>query len=135
VPVTIYEDQQGRRFVDIQAEHEPEFPTTEVEVIDHTKIDGRRVRLADLLDAGLLEPGDALHWNRPQLGHRYEATVTENGAIVLADGRTFSSPSRAAVVAADIPAADGWYTWHVDRLGGKSLDDLRHDLVTLRRAS
>jgi hypothetical protein len=77
----------------------------------------------------LIAPGDALYWNRPQLGKRYEATVTENGAIVLSDGRTFSSPSRAAVVAADIPAADGWYTWRVERLSGKSLDDLRRDLA------
>jgi hypothetical protein len=77
----------------------------------------------------LIAPGDALYWNRPQLGKRYEATVTENGAIVLSDGRTFSSPSRAAVVAADIPAADGWYTWRVERLAGKSLDDLRRDLA------
>jgi hypothetical protein len=134
VPVTIYEDQQGRRIVDIEAEHEPAFISTDVDVVDHTKIDGRRVRLADLLDAGLLEPGDALFWNRPQLGKRFDATVTENGAILLADGRTFSSPSRAAVVAADIPAADGWYTWHVERLEGKSLDDLRRDLAALHRA-
>jgi len=137
VPVTIYEDQQGRRFVDIAAEHEPEFATTEqIEVIDHTKIDGRRVRLADLLDSGLLQAGDALYWNRPQLGHRYEATVTDNGAIELGGGRgTFSSPSRAAIVAAGIPAADGWYTWRIERLEGRSLDDLRRDLATQQQAS
>jgi hypothetical protein len=97
-------------------------PIEQVEVVDHTKINGRRVRLADLLDAGLLQSGDSLFWNRPQLGKRFEGTVTENGAIVLTDGRSFSSPSRAAVVAADIPAADGWLTWRVDRLDGKSLE-------------
>src|SRR5712692_9194780 len=44
---------RGTRFVDINADHEPEFaPTEAIAVIDHTKIDGRRVLLTDLLDAG-----------------------------------------------------------------------------------
>ena len=108
-------------------------PAGQVEVPDHTKIDGRRVRLADLLDAGLLQPGDSLFWNRPQLGRRFEGSVTENGAIVLTNGRSFSSLSRAAVVAADIPAADGWLMWRIERLDGKSLDDLRRELAALHR--
>lgn len=130
IPVTVYEDQQGRKFLDIEAEHEPEFaPTEPVEVRDHTKIEGRRVRLTDLLDAGLLEPGDTLVWKRPQLGAIYEAELTANGAIRLSDGRAFSSPSRAAIEAAEIPAYDGWYAWTVVRLGYKTLDDLRKDLA------
>jgi hypothetical protein len=131
VPVTVYEDQQGRRFVDVEAEHEPEFITSveEVEVVDHTKINGRRVRVTDLLDAALLEAGDALYWERRNLGHRYEATVTSGGTIALDDGRAFASPSRAAMEAASIPAYDGWYAWHVARLNGKSLDDLRRELA------
>src|SRR5262249_32021750 len=111
VPITIYEDRNGRRLVDIEGEHEAEFTSSveEVDVIDHTKINGRRVRLTDLLDAGLLREGDALYWDRPNLGHRYEATVTSGGTIALADGRAFASPSRAATEIADIPATDGWY--------------------------
>lgn len=134
IPVTIYEDRDGRRLLDIEAEHEPEFaPIEPGEVIDHTKIDGRRVRITDLLDSGLLQPGDALFWNRPQLGNRYEASVTEAG-IALPEGREFSSPSKAAMVAADIPAYDGWLAWHVERLEGKSLDDLRRELAVSHNA-
>jgi hypothetical protein len=131
VPITIYEDQQGRRFVDIEGEHEPEFASTveEVDAVDHTKISGRRVRLTDLLDAGLLSDGDTLFWERPNLGHRYEATVTSGGTIALDDGRAFASPSRAATEVAQIPAMDGWYAWRVQRLDGRSLDNLRRELA------
>lgn len=135
VPITIYEDQQGRKFVDIEAEHEPEFQLEQVEVVDQTKIDGRRVRVTDLIEHGLLEPGDALLWDRPQLGNRYEATVTDAGAIRLADGRTFSSPSRAAIEAAGIPAFDGWYAWQVVRLDGTVLNDLRRRLADAVQAA
>jgi hypothetical protein len=129
IPVTIYEDRDGRRLVDIEGEHEPEFTIAETgETIDHTKIEGRRVRITDLLDSGHLEAGDAVFWNRPKLGNRYEANISETG-IRLLDGREFSSPSKAAAVAADVPAVDGWYAWHVERLAGKSLDDLRRELA------
>ncbi len=133
VPISIYEDQQGRKFLDIEAEHEPEFTAggTEpgVEVIDHTKINGHRVRLTDLLEYELLAPGDELYWDRPQLGNRYEASVTETGAIRLSDGRVFSSPSRAGMEAAGIASLDGWFAWRVARLDGALLNDLRHRLA------
>ena len=134
IPVTIYEDRDGGRLVDIEAEHEPDFPPVDPEVIDHTKIDGRRVRITDLLDSGHLQTGDELFWTRPQLGNRYEAKVTETG-IRLPDGQEFSSPSKAAMVAANIPAYDGWLAWRVVRLEGKSLDDLRRELATSQHAT
>jgi hypothetical protein len=129
VPIAIYEDQQGRRFVDVEAEHEPDFAAVVEDVVDHTKINGRRVRVTDLLDAGLLQDGDALYWERRNLGDRYEAIVTGGGTIALGDGRAFSSPSRAAMEAANVPAYDGWYAWHVQRLDGKTLDELRRELA------
>lgn len=134
IPITIYEDRQGRKFVDVEAEHEPELAVLEqAEMLDYTKIDGRRVRMTDLLDAELVTPGDELYWERPQLGETYDATVTDNGAIRLPDGRAFSSPSRAAMEAAGIPAYDGWLAWRVRRLGGRLLDDLRRDLARTTR--
>jgi hypothetical protein len=136
IPVTIYEDQQGRRFVDIEGEHEPDFAGgDQVEVIDHTKFNGRRVRITDLLDAGLLRAGDVLKWTRPQLGQHYEVTVTEAGTLESRDGRMFTSPSRAAMDLADMAAYDGWHAWRVERLGGKSLDDLRRDLAISAQGS
>lgn len=128
IRVSIYEDASGRRFVDIEGEHEPVLDEdTANSDIDHTKIAGRRLRLADLTDAGLLLPGDRLIWNRPQLGITYRAIVTEDAAIHLEDGGTWTSPSRAAVEAAGIPSYDGWYAWRVERVG-KTLDELRRDL-------
>jgi hypothetical protein len=128
VPISIYEDQQARRLVDIEAEHEPEFPGIDaVEALDHTKINGRRMRLTDLVERGFLEPGLVLTWDRPQLGERYEAQVTEEGAIQLADGRVFSSPSRAGMEAAGIPSLDGWYAWRL--VNGTLLNDLRCQLA------
>ena len=129
IRVTVYEDEDRRRFVDVEGEHEPEFGSGEtVEVtIDHTKIDGHAIKIPDLLEAGLLVPGDQLRWVRTKKGVTYEAEVTENGAIRLVDGRAFASPSRAAMEAANIPAYDGWYAWTVVRVG-KRLNDLRHAL-------
>nr|MDQ3318329.1 hypothetical protein [Actinomycetota bacterium] len=107
IRVSLYEDQQGRKFVDVEGEHEPEFPTEGpeeggTEALDPTKIDGRRVRISDLLEAGLVQPEQALAWERPRLGQSYHATVTGAGTIRLEDGREFSSPSRAAMEAAQI---------------------------------
>ena len=132
IRVSIYEDASGRRFVDVEGENEPEFApaaTDGTRVRVEHKIGGRRIRVSDLLDAELLEPGDELLWEGPRLGDVYQASVTENGGIQLADGATYASPSRAAVVAADIPAYDGWYAWKVTRLGDVTLNDVRARLL------
>jgi Restriction Enzyme Adenine Methylase Associated len=130
IRVSIYEDQQERRFVDVEGEHEPEFPAggadeggTQVE--DPTKIEGRRVRLTDLVDAGVLRPGHNLVWDRPQLGATYRATVTDQASLRLEDGRAFSAPSRAAIEAAGGGSYDGWYAWRVDDDRRESLHELR----------
>lgn len=39
------------------------------------------------------------------------------------------------MVAANIPAYDGWLAWHVVRLEGKWLDDLRRELATSQHAT
>lgn len=137
--MNLYEDHDHRRFVDVNADHEPEFepggPASAVPDSDpkpaptRYEIDGRRIEISDLLDAGLIEPGGSLTWERPRLGVKYHATVTDTGAIVLSDGRTFSSPSRAAVEAAEIPAFDGWYAWRTE--DGQRLLDLRAKLIEM----
>lgn len=136
VKVSIYEDEQGRRFLDVEGDREPDFAAAvregHTETADHTKIEGRRVRIADLLDAGLLQPGDDLVWERPKLGANYRATIAGTGAIKLDDGRSFASPSRAAMEAAQIPAYDGWWAWRVTRLNGVLLNDLRVQLAESR---
>jgi hypothetical protein len=134
IRVSLYEDLAGRRFLDVEGEHEPELrpPGPEeggTEVVDPTKIDGQRVELTHLLEADLLVPGQDLVWRRPRLGTTYRATVGEAGTIKLEDGREFSSPSRAAIEAAQIPAYDGWHAWRVDTEDRESLHDLRVKLA------
>ena len=74
----------------------------------------RRVRVSDLLDAGLIRAGTKLRFKRKRIGVTYYATVTDKGWIRLErDGEEFRSPSRAAMVAAGMRAVDGWRAWAV----------------------
>ena len=131
--VTVYEDQEGRRFVDIAADHEPDFANADGSVPGQEsaaaryEIDGRRVTLGDLLDAKVLAPDAALTWNRPRVGATYSAVALADGTIQLNDGRVFTSPSRAAIEAAGVAAYDGWRAWQVD--DGRSLADVRNELL------
>lgn len=90
-------------------------------------LDGRRVVIADLLDAGLLAAGDILRFKRPRRGESHRAVVTASGALALDEGQEFRSPSRAATVAADMTAVDGWHAWAT--ASGRSLDSLRQQLL------
>jgi Restriction Enzyme Adenine Methylase Associated len=135
IEVALYEDNQQRRFLDITGEHEPELPPRPPDEIDITRIEGRRVRLSDLIEAELLNYGDDLVWHRPRLGTTYRAKVGELGGIILEDGREFASPSVAAVRAADLPAYDGWYAWRVEQRGGETLNELRKELALRRTTS
>lgn len=90
-------------------------------------LDGRRVMIADLLDAGLLSEGDELTFPRPGIGETHHAVVTAAGKLRLKDGQEFPTPSRAAHVAADGGSFDGWHSWLTS--SGKSLDSLRQALL------
>lgn len=91
-------------------------------------LDGRRVTIADLIGVGLLAPGDALRFKRPRVGQAHKAIVTADGALSLEGGQEFRSPSKAAKVAADMPAVDGWHAWTL-MSSGRSLDSLRQELL------
>lgn len=95
----------------------------------HLTIGGRRVTLSDLIEAGLLAAGDALVWERPNLGHTHRATVEPNGELVLEDGRRFSSPSGAAVAVNEGRPADGWNAWRVTSTDNALLGELRRRLI------
>ena len=131
--VTIYADQEGRRFVDVDADHEIELSESASgegggSAPARYEIDGRRLTVSDLLDAGLLEAGAALTWTRPKIGTTYRAQVLETGQIQLEDGeRVYASPSRAAMEAAGIVAYDGWHAWRTAE--GHLLADLRGQLL------
>lgn len=140
--VTVYEDQAERRFISVDAEHEPEFtpiddsgegndsgskPVKGRATPARYEIDGRRILVRDLLDADVLAADAPLTWTRPRLGVTYRATVLANGSIRLENGREFAHPSKAAKEAAGIEAYDGWRAWHVE--DGRSLADLRKQLL------
>jgi len=91
-------------------------------------VDGRRVRLGDLIDADLLAAGDVLVFERPRLGKSYRATVADGGALTIEDGSVHQAPSRAAAEAAGIDAVDGWSAWVVEG-SGRSLADLRSAML------
>jgi hypothetical protein len=134
-PVTIYEDATGRRFVDVEAEHDPAAATASTKAAETRTapnmvlFNGRRCQVSDLLDHGLIEVDEEVVWTRPRLGQTYKARILANGDVELSDGRALATPSQAACVAADIPAYDGWHAWHLPRLGGVALDELRQRLV------
>lgn len=83
---------------------------------------GRRVTMADLLDAGLITEGTQLTFERA--GASYSARVTAAGRLELVGGQQFPSPNRAAAAAVGEGAVDGWQTWALE--DGTTLDQLRH---------
>lgn len=133
VPVTVFEDPAGRRIVDIDTEHEPAPKTATAPATSrpktHLTVNGKRIAVADLLDADLLEPDEHVEFVRPRLGEHYEATILADGTFALPDGTIKQTPSGAAMHAADLVAYDGWYAWRVVRLGGTRLHELREQLI------
>ncbi|MFC7931677.1 CBS domain-containing protein [Streptomyces cinereoruber] len=89
--------------------------------------EGRRVRVSDLVDAGLLAPGTQLVFRRKRSGEAHLARVTEDGKIELDDGRRFASPSAAAAAASGRGPFDGWTAWALE--GDTLLDVLRQTLL------
>lgn len=88
---------------------------------------GRRVKIRDLVDAGLLEPGAVLVYDRPQVGETLEVTVTETGQLLLPDGREITSPS-GAIRQLCGKSVDGWHAWRTAD-GDQSLHGLRLRLI------
>jgi predicted transcriptional regulator len=89
-------------------------------------LDGRRVAVRDLLDAGLLSTGETLTFDRARVGLRHTAVVEQGGSL-LVDGRSYTTPSRAAATAAGMAAVDGWTAWVTER--GQTLHRLRAALL------
>jgi len=131
--VAFYIDATGRRVLDVEWETEPEagppvvpLATTTTGTSSTGALDFREVTLAEVT-ASLSTPC-ALTWSRPKKGVTYAATLLPDGRIKLDDsGKEFSSPSGAAMAAAQVVSYDGWYAWKLD--DGRTLNDLRHELA------
>jgi hypothetical protein len=90
-----------------------------------------RGALADLLDAGLVKPGEELVWDRRNLGVRHTARVHIDGTLVLADGRVYANPS-GATTALGGNHQNGWNAFRRTS-DGRSLGELRAQLRAWRR--
>ncbi|MEU5785297.1 CBS domain-containing protein [Micromonospora lupini] len=99
-------------------------PRTRREVL----LNGRRVRISDLMTAGLLESGTVLYFRQYVGAEPHQATVTGRGRLRLTDGREFDTPSGAAAAAAELVAAPGWEVWRVGP-DGPLLGELRLQLI------
>lgn len=130
--VTVYQDQEDRRFVEIDADHEPEVQKAGGDS-GRSKPQTYHIAITDLLEAGLIKPNTSLTWTRPRLGLSYDALVLNTGEIRLDDGRTYASPSLAAREAAGIVAYNGWNAWKVP--DGQTLSDLRTELLEQQEAA
>lgn len=69
-----------------------------------------------------------LVWEQLRRGVRHEATLRIDGVVVLADGRTFGDPSRAAAAASGRPEVDGWRVWRLTA-DGPTLAEARAELA------
>ncbi|MGK2349687.1 hypothetical protein [Actinomyces sp. W5033] len=58
-----------------------------------------------------------LLWRSPRRGIDHRAVLSRDGVITLADGRTFTDPSRAAAAAQHTQDVDGWRVWRVGERG------------------
>ena len=135
-PVTVYSDPDGNRVVYIDAEHDlaatAEAGPAKQRVKQHITVNGERVSVRDLLEAEILLPGEQVVFTRPRKGQRFDATIEQDGTFTLSDGRTFNSPSLAAMRAADVVSYDGWKAWRVPRLKNRLLDEFRSQYVAVR---
>lgn len=95
-------------------------------------LDGRRVRVSDLVEAKLLSAGDDLVWNRPKRGEQHRSSIRPDGGLELHDGASYQTPSKAAMVAAGVNSVDGWLAWALAETG-ETLDVLRRRLLHAQR--
>lgn len=90
---------------------------------DTVSSSGSRVKVADLVQAQLLRPGQILH-ARTQAHFGAQATVSEDGGIFVEEKR-YETPSAAAKALTKTQSVAGWWFWLVDLDSGESLSDVR----------
>lgn len=89
-------------------------------------LDGRRVVVRDLLEAGWVRVGEELTFARPRAGETYSAIIEGSGSLVVG-GRAHATPSAAARAATGTGQIDGWTTW--TNSAGLTLHALRVQLL------
>lgn len=79
-----------------------------------------------MLASGALLPGEQLVVNRRTGQIRGELLAD---ATIVVQGVSYQSPSQAACAALDVGSVDGWNRWRIVRLGGRSLSQLRSEVI------
>ncbi|MGH3677974.1 MAG: hypothetical protein ACRDU5_20020, partial [Mycobacterium sp.] len=79
--------------------------------------------LAGLLEAGLVAPGDEFVWDRCHHGVRHLVRVRADGALALADGRVYASPTAATTALGGVN--QGGWTVFKRVSDGRTLAELR----------
>jgi Restriction Enzyme Adenine Methylase Associated len=131
VPVSLYEDDAGRRLVDIERESEitSSKPTdlggSSARSQRTYKVDGHLVRTIDLVEAGLLAAGTDIEMARR--GASAQAVITAVGTIKIGD-REYSTPSAAGAPLVG-HSVDGWVSWRVPSKGNQTLAEIRLELL------
>jgi hypothetical protein len=90
---------------------------------DAVSSSGSRVKVADLVQADLLRPGQILH-ARTQAHFGAQAIISEDGGIFVEEKR-YDTPSAAAKALTKTQSVAGWWFWLVDLDSGESLSDVR----------
>jgi hypothetical protein len=90
---------------------------------DAVSSSGSRVKVADLVQARLLRPGQILH-ARTQALFGAQAIISEDGGIFVEEKR-YDTPSAAAKALTKTQSVAGWWFWLVDLDSGESLSDVR----------
>lgn len=135
-------DEEGRIAVDLEAEqvHSDEqvivsAAHTEVSNMPDTPVRsyGKRIRIKDLLDEGLIEEGD--NWRFECKGEVTWGRVVGNGQLEV-KGKLHPNPSRAAKGLMR-GGVNGWYYWHYKNADGKwcRTDELRKIYRERKQAS
>ena len=83
-----------------------------------------KVRLIDLIRAGLLAPGDVLQGKKPGTTLNASALVLDNGWLELENGQQYEAVSTAAMSLGLPGVINGWKFWVLER-SDKSLKKLR----------
>lgn len=130
VSVSVFEDEVDRRFFQLQRELVTDIRITEggpgtAGTPRSFMIDGHAVRIADLVDGGLLASGTEIVLTIG--GTTTSGVIPEDGNIVVGDQR-FPTPSAAGNAAVG-HSVDGWVKWKVPSLNSQSLADLRNTLL------
>jgi hypothetical protein len=118
----------GGQIVDWEAKLAPTAASTNVSSAPKSP---SGISIRDLVEAGLLSPGEQLVWMRPQVGERHTCRVLTDGSLELEDGRIERSPSGAAS-AVGRGSFDGWVTWRAPNRGDRLIGALRAELETSR---